>query len=169
MKTSSGNIASVRMAARRMRQSGRDGGASAAEDLRWPGRYLALSALGHLAWEFAQMPFYTLWATGDAREIVFAAVHCTIGDVLIAAASLLLAQRLLSRAAMRSARFLPLAALTLLFGLAYTVLSEWLNTRIWRSWAYADLMPVLPPLGTGLLPLLQWLAVPLAALIAARG
>ena len=55
-------------------------------------------------------------------------------------------------------------AVTMTAGLAYTVFSEWLNTEVRRSWAYSDLMPVLPPLGTGLSPLLQWLVVPAAAL-----
>jgi len=47
-------------------------------------RYLVAMALGNLAWEFAHMPLYTLWETGTAGEIVFAAIHCTGGDVLIA-------------------------------------------------------------------------------------
>ena len=30
------------------------------------------------------MPLYTLWSTDTVGEIVFAAVHCTGGDILIA-------------------------------------------------------------------------------------
>ena len=56
------------------------------------------------------------------------------------------------------------AAVAVAAGLAYTVFSEWLNIGVRRSWAYSDLMPVLPLLGTGLSPLLQWLVVPAAAL-----
>jgi hypothetical protein len=52
------------------------------------GRYLAVLAMGSLAWEFAQMPLYTLWRTGSARDIAFAALHCAGGDVLIGGASL---------------------------------------------------------------------------------
>ena len=62
------------------------------------------------------------------------------------------------------ARFRRVAALTVLGGLAYTVFSEWLNTDIRGSWAYTDLMPRLPLIGTGVSPLAQWLVVPLAAL-----
>ena len=47
-----------------------------------------------------------------------------------------------------------------LFGLGYTVFSEWLNVEIRQSWSYTEAMPLLPPLGTGLAPFLQWLAVP---------
>jgi len=40
------------------------------------------------------------------------------------------------------------------------VFSEWLNVEVRATWTYTDQMPVLPPLGTGLTPLLQWLIVP---------
>ena len=49
-------------------------------------------------------------------------------------------------------------------GAAYTVFSEWLNVEIRRSWSYAASMPVLPLLGTGLTPLLQWVIVPALSL-----
>ena len=49
-------------------------------------------------------------------------------------------------------------------GVAYTIFSEWLNVEIRRSWSYTAAMPVLPFLGTGLAPLLQWLIVPSLAL-----
>ena len=55
------------------------------------------------------------------------------------------------------------AAAAVACGIGYTVFSEWLNTAVRGSWAYSDLMPVVPILGTGLSPLAQWLVVPLAA------
>ena len=61
-----------------------------------------------------------------------------------------------------------MAALTIGFGAAYTVCSEWLNVVVRQTWAYSDLMPVVPVIGTGLSPLLQWAAVPLLALHFAR-
>ena len=36
----------------------------------------------------------------------------------------------------------------------------WLNVAVRRSWSYTTAMPVLPPFGTGLAPLMQWLIVP---------
>ncbi len=60
------------------------------------------------------------------------------------------------------------AALTIGFGVAYTAISEWMNTVVRKSWAYSDLMPVVPVIGTGLSPLLQWVVVPLLALHFAR-
>ena len=47
-------------------------------------------------------------------------------------------------------------------------MAEWLDVEVRRSWAYSDLMPVLPPLGTGLSPVLQWVVIPSAALWMAR-
>jgi hypothetical protein len=41
-------------------------------------------AAAGLVWEFARMPLDTLWDTGTAAEIVFAAEHYAGGDVLIA-------------------------------------------------------------------------------------
>jgi hypothetical protein len=58
----------------------------------------------------------------------------------------------------------------LAFGLGYTVVSEWLNIVVRRSWAYSSLMPVVSlfGFGIGLSPLLQWIVVPTLALYAAR-
>jgi hypothetical protein len=60
------------------------------------------------------------------------------------------------------------AALAVAFGVLYTVFSEWLNTEVRGSWAYAAAMPVVPPFGTGLSPLAQWLVVPPAGFWWAR-
>ncbi len=46
-------------------------------------------------------------------------------------------------------------------GFGYTIYSEYLNIAVRRAWGYSELMPTLPPLGTGLSPLLQWVVVPL--------
>ena len=131
-------------------------------------RYGAVIAVGNLVWEFAQMPLYTLWRTGTGGEITLAALHCTVGDVLIATASLGLASLLAGRPAWPRERFLAVAATAVALGLVYTVVSEWLNIEVRRTWAYADLMPRLPWLGTGLSPLAQWLVVPSLAFWASR-
>ena len=56
--------------------------------LKW---YLVAIAVGNVVWEFAQLPLYTIWRTGSTGEIIFAAVHCTGGDIVIATASVVLA------------------------------------------------------------------------------
>jgi hypothetical protein len=57
----------------------------------------------------------------------------------------------------------------LAFGVGYTIYSEWLNVSVRGTWAYSDLMPVVPIIRTGLTPLLQWLVVPTLALWVALG
>jgi hypothetical protein len=129
--------------------------------LRW---YLVAIAVGNLVWEFVQLPLYTIWKTGSTGDIVFAAVHCTGGDILIATASLVLAL-LFCGAGWPTARraYRRVAALTIVLGLAYTIISEWLNVVVRKSWAYSELMPIVPVVEAGLSPLLQWIVLPLAA------
>jgi hypothetical protein len=52
-----------------------------------------------------------------------------------------------------------LAAFTGL-GLGYTLVSEWVNVDLRSAWGYAETMPRLPWIGTGLAPVLQWLILP---------
>jgi hypothetical protein len=125
--------------------------------------YLGLAAAGNLLWETAQLPLYTIWPTGRWGEILFAVIHCTAGDALITTATFAVATALA-----RAFRWPPfgrrMVFTAIIFGAAYTILSEWLNVKIRRTWSYTAVMPVLPWLGTGLTPLLQWLIVPNLAL-----
>ena len=127
-------------------------------------RYVVAISLGNLVWEFAQLPLYTIWHEGSLSEIVFAAIHCTGGDLLIASSALVGALLIAGDGGWPHARFRVAATITVLGGLAYTVFSEWLNTEIRGSWAYTDWMPTLPLIGSGLVPLAQWLLVPPFAL-----
>ena len=131
-------------------------------------RYILALAAGNLAWETAHLPFYTIWQTGTPGERLFAVLHCTGGDLLIGVSSLLLALCLIGNRAWPLRRFWPIALLTIAFGVGYTIFSEWLNIVIRAAWAYADSMPVVPWVGIGLSPLLQWIVVPLGALAFAR-
>lgn len=119
-------------------------------------------AVANLAWEFVHMPLYTLWQTGTVSEIAFAALHCTGGDVLIALSVLILALFLVGSPEWPAMRKGQVIALTVVFGLAYTLFSEWLNIEVREVWAYSDLMPVIPIIDAGLSPVLQWIVIPLA-------
>ncbi len=123
-------------------------------------RYLLLAALFHLLWEFSHMPLYTLWHDGDAVKILAYGLHCTAGDIAIAAASLLTALLLLGRPDWPTTGYGGVAALTLAIGFFYTAYSEYLNVYVRQSWAYHDSMPLLPPFDIGASPLLQWLVIP---------
>jgi hypothetical protein len=122
--------------------------------------YLATTVAAHLIWEVAQLPLYTIWNTGSPQEIAFAVFHCTVGDLMIATLSLVLALVCFGGPAWPRGRFIPVMAATLAIGIGYTVYSEYLNTTVRNAWAYSELMPTLPPLGTGLSPLLQWVVAP---------
>lgn len=123
-------------------------------------RYLAAMALGNFAWEFAHMPLYTLWETGTAGEIVFAAIHCTGGDVLIALSALVAALLILGTGRWPEQGYRHVAAAAIVIGVGYTVFSEWLNIELREAWAYRDLMPIIPVIDAGLSPIAQWLVLP---------
>ena len=132
------------------------------------GLYAALMGGANLIWEIAHLPLYTLWESPDLGEKIFAVLHCTLGDVMIALTTLLIALLLFGHPDWPARHWAPVALVTIALGIAYTVFSEWLNISIRQSWAYRDLMPVLPPLGTGLSPLLQWLVLPWLCLWSVR-
>jgi hypothetical protein len=135
----------------------------ASDWLRALRRYMAGVALANLVWEFAHMPLYTLWETGSPSEIAFAALHCTGGDILISLASVMLALILSGKASWPQVDSRRIIVVAVVLGLSYTLFSEWLNIEIRQSWAYRDIMPVVPLVDAGLSPVLQWIIVPLAA------
>lgn len=137
----------------------------------WPNilrRYILASAGLHLAWEIVQLPLYTIWAEAVSKQ-VFAVLHCTLGDLMIAGLSLLAAIALVGGPDWPRTGSRQVWLLLLAMGVGYTLYSEWLNVSVRGSWAYAPSMPTLPVIGTGLAPLLQWLAVPTLTLLIAIG
>ena len=132
--------------------------------LKYIFRFLAALAGLNLVWEIGQLPFYTLWHDGSWQEIGYAVAHCTTGDVLIALACAIAALAITRWHWPMPGRQSTLFLLCFIaLSVAYTIFSEWLNTAVRLSWAYSDLMPVLPLLGTGIAPLLQWISVPIVA------
>lgn len=132
-------------------------------------RYIVFAGVAHLLWEFAHLPLYTIWLTGTAGDLVFAVVHCTGGDILITISTLVLALLLLGAADWPQVRAGRVLAATILFGVGYTIFSEWLNIEVREAWAYRDLMPVIPLIDAGLSPVLQWVVIPTAAYTHAIG
>lgn len=132
-------------------------------------RYLAFIVPGHLLWEFAHLPLYTIWHEARTDEIVFAVLHCTAGDILIAITTLVGALVFVGSGwPIARVSYRRVAAITIVFGVAYTIFSEWLNIEVREAWAYSELMPVVPFLDAGLSPLLQWVLLPLGAFWWAR-
>lgn len=130
-------------------------------------RYFLFSLIGHLLWEVAHIPLYTIWTEGSAGEIIFAIVHCTGGDLIIAFSTLLVALFLFGRSEWPRQRSMPVLLAAVAMGVGYTIFSEWLNIVVREAWAYRDIMPVIPVIDAGLTPFLQWLVVPTAAYLGA--
>ena len=131
--------------------------------LPWAALTIGLAAIGHFLWEAMQLPLYTLWRTGTPREIAFALIHCAGGDILITTATFAVAAALAQHLRWPAFGWRMVFA-AIILGAGYTIFSEWLNVEIRRSRSYTAAMPVLPFIGTGLTPLLQWQVVPGLAL-----
>lgn len=129
--------------------------------LAWPGvmkRYLIWTGLLNFSWEVLQLPLYTIWINSRGRDIAFAVVHCTVGDVMITMISLAAAVVLVGKKEWPDRRYWAVALTVILLGLVYTVYSEWNNTVVTRNWAYAASMPQIG--GIGLSPIAQWIIIP---------
>ena len=149
-------------------ESGIPGSAGGAGRAGWLGAirlYLAAILAANFGWEIAQLPLYTIWWEAAASDIVFALIHCTLGDVVIGAACLVLALVLFGTRRWPSdeCSFARVAVTAVGLSIVYTIYSEWLNVRVLATWQYTTAMPVLPPLGIGLAPLLQWIVIPPAS------
>jgi hypothetical protein len=113
-----------------------------------------------ILWEIAQFPLYTVWHQNNWGYILYGLIHCTLGDLII----LLIAYEtvaLLSRNRYWYTRTTYASGvLFVLLGASYTVFSEIVNVRYKGTWGYTDAMPLVPMLGIGGTPLLQWLLIP---------
>lgn len=127
-------------------------------------RYLLVTAALNLIWEFAQLPLYTLWSEATPASIVFSALHCTAGDILIAALTLVGAILILGNSKWPHERYVAVGVATVISGLLYTGYSEWVNVFVRKTWAYSEAMPRLPVLELGLSPVMQWIIIPISAL-----
>lgn len=126
--------------------------------------YLAVTGVLNLAWETAQLPLYTIWKEDTPGRLVFTVLHCTAGDVVLASLVLVGTLLLAGTPEWPRGHAARIAVPALVAGLACTIGLEWLNVEVWHNWAYSDLMPTMPPFGTGLSPLIQWLLIPTVAL-----
>ena len=120
----------------------------------------AFAFLLNFVWEFSQVPFFRAMATSPYWEAAQACIQATFGDAAIALVSFWAVAL-----AARSRRWIlgPSARQVLGFvaaGVAITVVFEWLATELLGRWNYAGSMPTVPLLGTGVLPLLQWILLP---------
>lgn len=131
--------------------------------LSWPPPELAIvlfSFLLNYPWEMLQIPFFAGMMQIAHWEGVKQCSRATAGDALISVAAFW-AGALATRSRQWFTRP-PARAWTayMLTGIAITVLFEEFATGAMGRWEYSTLMPTLPWLGTGLIPLIQWIALP---------
>ena len=121
---------------------------------------VVFSFLLNLVWEYWQVPFFRGMANESHWIGVKTCTQATVGDAGISLAAFWITA-LLARS--RSWIMRPSRSDIAIFigvGLVATIVFETLATAVLERWAYSDTMPRLPIVGTGLLPLLQWLVIP---------
>ncbi len=125
---------------------------------------LALSFLGHFAWEILQAPLFSSMAQVDHFAGIYICLKATLGDLAIALAAFWTAAVLARnrRWFTLTGRRAPVAFFAV--GLLLTIGLEYVHTEITGRWSYDGVMPLLPVIGTGLSPILQWIFVPLLVL-----
>ena len=128
--------------------------------------WAALAFALNLTWEIAQVRLYTIWAEADRLSVAWALLHCSLGDVLIALAMFLLAGIMLWRSDWPASRPWMGGAIAVIGAVGFTAWSEWYNVYRAGSWGYTASMPLI--FGIGLSPLLQWLILPPALVLAYR-
>lgn len=133
-------------------------------------RYMPWFAALNLLWEIVQLPLYTLWTDSNSPLIAYAVAHCTLGDIAIGGAALIMALIITRAGPIETWHWNRIAAITTLLGASYTAYSEWMNTVALQSWGYSKLMPVLQvgEFEIGASPFFQWLLIPALALLLAR-
>lgn len=95
---------------------------------------------------------------------IYICLKATLGDLAIALSAFWIAARVgrSRRWFIRPGR--PALVVFFAVGLLLTIGLEYVHTQITGRWAYDGVMPVLPVIGTGLTPILQWIFVPMLVL-----
>ncbi len=118
------------------------------------------SFLLHFVWEFLQVPTYAGMAEMAHWQGVKLCTSATIGDVGFALTAFWTAS-LAARTRHWMGNQVAFPVLVFLgTGIALTVGFEFYYTQVTLRWTYSDLMPLVPPFGTGLSPLVQWIVIP---------
>lgn len=128
-------------------------------------RIIGVGFLLSLVWETLQSPFYLDTFNASWSTLAYNRVHCSIGDVMILLAAYWITASVFGRRWIDQGQRRG-ALMFMLLGFAYTLFSEHLNVYVRQSWAYSEWMPTLA--GFGLVPLVQWIAVPALVVRLAR-
>lgn len=114
----------------------------------------------NFVWEMLQMPLFSYPSNSSLEQINLACLQASAGDAAMTVVAFWIVAILQKgRRWIFHLSWVSLA-LFLLPGLVMTIVFEALATGPLQRWTYADAMPVLPGLGTGIAPLAQWLILP---------
>ncbi|MBO6638112.1 MAG: hypothetical protein JJ920_13180 [Roseitalea sp.] len=120
-----------------------------------------LSFTLHYVWEFLQVPTYAGMADMNHWDGIKVCTSATVGDVGFALTAFWITALIArSRRWMADPKLWQIGVFVAV-GIALTVGFEYYYTEVSLRWTYSDLMPRVPPFGTGLSPLIQWIVVPL--------
>mgnify|MGYP001576796075 CR=1 FL=1 len=127
----------------------------------WPETNVVLFAfLLNLPWEIWQIPLFKGVASLAHWDGVIMCTRAAVGDAVITLLAFwLVAATVRSRGWIRRPTAVTLGTFVAV-GVVATVVLEYWATQVGGRWQYAEAMPRLPLLGTGLAPLLQWLLLP---------
>ncbi len=106
------------------------------------------------------MPWFTGMAEASHGSVIGLCIRATGGDILILLASFWLSSIICGHRQWLLKGEQKPAGILIITALVVTIILEWLATGPLERWAYTDSMPMIPLLGVGLSPLLQWLLLP---------
>ena len=102
------------------------------------------------------------------NTMLYGWIHCTLGDVILTVVSFWIVS-MISRSRKWFLHLSPPNFIAfIMIGVFATVISERVNVHIFKSWAYNELMPLIPWIKVGLAPFLQWMVIPTAVLLVVR-
>lgn len=126
--------------------------------------FFTVSFLLHFVWEMWQIPFFLEMADAPHSEVVGLCTKAAVGDAVMATIAYIMGALIARRVNWLLVPKMRPLLMYFATGLVFTVILEYRATEIADRWQYSELMPRLPLLNTGLIPLLQWVLLPLVTL-----
>ncbi len=131
---------------------------------RWNGWFvlvgvLLVSFVLNYIWEIAQMPAFLDGMTRPFRTgLRFSAIHCfvpTLGDIVVAGVTYLIGWTIHGTSGwIQHLGWRDVALVSVVLILLATNI-ELVNVYVLQQWAYSELMPIVPIIRIGLLPMVQ--------------
>ncbi len=118
----------------------------------------------HFTWEFLQAPLFRSMEPLSHFDGIRVCLQATLGDMVLALVAFWTTSIVTGTRRWHVRPDARAIAIWLVSGLVMTVVIEFLSTEILDRWTYAEAMPRLPLVGTGLGPFGQWVVVPMIVL-----